>query len=101
MWVIGLLALTAAVASGIAGIAHWKTQAYFNTMMASGTAAAVLGLVLLILNNVDRSRAAYAEFLQDCMQDRKQYECVLMWRASERPNRDSRPVIIPMPTPSR
>jgi Na+/alanine symporter len=78
MWITGFLALAAAITSVIAGCAHRKTRTYFNTMMASGTAAVIFGFVLLTLAGIANKRAAYAEFLQDCTQDHKQYECMLM-----------------------
>jgi hypothetical protein len=69
--------------------AHCKTRTYFNTMTAGGTAAVIFGFILLTLAGIANRRAAYAEFLQDCTQDHKQYECMLMWRASDRSRRDT------------
>jgi hypothetical protein len=101
MWVTGSLAVAAAIAFAIAGFAPWKTQTYFNAVMVSGTAAVVFGFILLALAGIGSKRAAYAEFLRNCMQDHERGQYALKWRASERPSRDTDPVILPMPMPSR
>ncbi|MBV8522544.1 MAG: hypothetical protein JOY71_10560 [Acetobacteraceae bacterium] len=61
--------------------------------------ALFLGIGILIGWAVHRSNANYAAFMQGCLKDHKQYECMAMWRAGE--SRDVPfPIFIPIPIPT-
>jgi hypothetical protein len=68
------------------------------TVLVGGLVLAFLGALSCGLyadhkNEIERERQ-WNEFRTACMQDRKEYECVAMWRAG---NVNSQTEVIPMP----
>ena len=44
----------------------------------------IIILVWLVVAAISSDRKAKADFMAECMEDRKQYECTAMWRAASR-----------------
>jgi len=53
----------------------------------------VIGIGALIFLGVRHRDAVYAEFLDGCERDHKHYECMLLWRGTERDD----PLVVPVP----
>ena len=58
--------------------------------------AVVLAFAGLVVWAWAQRDAVYAEFMSGCEQDHKHYECMLLWRASDRKSDD--PVVVTVPT---
>lgn len=56
--------------------------------------AIVLLLVLAVAGGVEKEKTR-ERFMEQCVKDRKEYECIAMWRAGE-PQVVPVPIIIPM-----
>ena len=69
----------------------------FHIAMGIGFGSFILGLVAFVWWVVQRDRANYDTFMQGCLKDHKQYECMAMWRAGER---SPYPIFIPVPIPT-
>ena len=73
----------------------------FHIRVSIGVAAFLLALVALIWWFVgfalQRERANYALFMESCLKDHKQYECMAMWRAG---GSQPYPIFIPIPIPT-
>lgn len=62
----------------------------YGCLPAIGIFAVVMSC--LIVYGCSQDQKAYKEFMRQCMQDHKEYECLAMWRAGERNTQ-----VIPMP----
>ena len=73
---------------------YWGLDTFETTLVLIGTVI-IGGFILIGVKITEVEAKAKAEFMEECMQDLKRYECEAMWRAGNR--RDSTPVIIPIP----
>lgn len=60
-------------------------------------AIVIAGVVALVWRGVERDKAAHTRFMQQCMEDHKEYECTALWRAGNRSNQDV--IVLPIPIP--
>ena len=63
-------------------------------LLVAGIVVLLLSLPFAIKEDAERQR----RFMEQCMQDHKEYECVALWREGEP---DTVPVLIPMPIVTR
>lgn len=62
-----------------------------------GTAVIVIVAAFLTYQSFARNDSTKARFMQQCMEDHKEYECTYLWRSSDRPGPDVIPIPIPIP----
>jgi hypothetical protein len=62
-------------------------------MVSSLIVITLLALIALCVVGVRHANAIYHEFMAGCEQDRKHYECMLLWRASNHED----PLVVPVP----
>lgn len=64
--------------------------------LAFGTLLIVAAIALSLVAAVRADNAALEEFMRQCQQDHKEYECIAMWRAG-----DSHTQVVPVVVPIR
>jgi hypothetical protein len=60
-------------------------------------AIVMAAFVAVVWRAIDQQKAAHARFMQQCMEDHKEYECTALWRAGNRSNQDV--IVLPIPIP--
>jgi hypothetical protein len=79
-----------------------RSDAAFGRGMASVVAGMLFLLAAGVTVGVENQRVQAARFMEECVQHRPRYECVLLWRQSEPPDYPMPiKIIIPMPLGSR
>ena len=71
-----------------------KSARRFHWIMGSVAAAALLGFIWLMIYVAKVASASHARFMDQCMQDHKEYECTAMWRAGD----SGQPTVVFIPT---
>ena len=65
------------------------------TMIEKLVAGSIIGLLIVIFFASKQMAAERQRFMDDCMQDHKEYECTLMWKEAQP---DTQTVVIPVYT---
>ena len=94
IWLTGGIALLSGAWGTLLGLRHRWNALFIACLSVAGCAC----FVLLVLMMGQSLRARYADFLDECTQYRPKYECILLWRASDRSEGSKDPMIIPMPS---
>ena len=71
-----------------------KADRRFHWIMGSVTVAFLLGFAWLVIYVVKVATASHERFMDQCMQDHKEYECTAMWRAGD----SAPPTVVFIPT---
>lgn len=81
--------------------AERQKERRFAIKMFCGMAAAFAVFVGIIAWAASHADERYDRFMNGCAQDHKEYECVIMWRASRRDDGPPSVVFVPTPTIGR
>ncbi len=80
---LGALAVLLGFAAAALGVAFFMIFDVGERTILYGFACGLVGLVVMIPSCVIDMEERKEVFMRDCLQERKQYECNVMWRASE------------------